>query len=84
MSNGLVVVLLCVGLLAVGVGADDKPTPPASAKPEDQVAHVARKYLKLAQEAELRGERKGAKLTVGRGGAHPAGAGKRRSPGRVR
>jgi glyoxylase I family protein len=36
MSNWLVSVLFCVGLLVVGGGADEKPTPPASAKPDDK------------------------------------------------
>ncbi|HJZ58302.1 MAG TPA: VOC family protein [Gemmataceae bacterium] len=34
MSNCLVAVLVCVGLLGVGSWADDKPTPP-TAKPDD-------------------------------------------------
>jgi glyoxylase I family protein len=36
MSNWLVAVLFGVGLLAVGGWADDKPTPPASARPDDK------------------------------------------------
>src|SRR5262245_6780982 len=35
MSNWLVAVLFCVGLLAMESCADDKPTPPASARPDD-------------------------------------------------
>ena len=36
MSNWLVSALFCVGLLVVGGGAGEKPTPPASAKPDDK------------------------------------------------
>ena len=36
MSNWLVAVLFCVALLAVGGWADEKPTPPASPKPDDK------------------------------------------------
>lgn len=36
MSNWFVAALFCVGLLAVSGWADDKPAPPASAKPDDK------------------------------------------------
>jgi glyoxylase I family protein len=36
MSNGFVAALFCVGVLAVGGWADEKPTPPAPAKPDDK------------------------------------------------
>jgi glyoxylase I family protein len=36
MSNWLVAVLFCVGLLAMSGWADEKPTPPASLKPDDK------------------------------------------------
>ena len=37
MSNGLIAILFGVGLLAVAVGrADERPTPPASPKPDDK------------------------------------------------
>jgi glyoxylase I family protein len=36
MSNWFVAALFCVGVLAVGGWADEKPTPPASAKPDDK------------------------------------------------
>lgn len=36
MSNWLVAALFCVGVLAVGGWADEKPTPPGSAKPDDK------------------------------------------------
>src|SRR5262245_57141695 len=36
MSNWLVAGLFCIGLLAVGGWADEKPTPPAPAKPDDK------------------------------------------------
>ena len=36
MSNWLVLALVCAGVLAVGVWADEKPAPPASPKPDDK------------------------------------------------
>jgi hypothetical protein len=36
MSNWLVAALVCVGVLAVGGGADDNPAPPAPAQPDDK------------------------------------------------
>ncbi len=36
MSNWFVAVLFCVGVLAVGIWADEKPTPSASAQPHDK------------------------------------------------
>jgi len=36
MSSGLVAFLFCVGILAVGGGADETPAPPASAGPDDK------------------------------------------------
>jgi glyoxylase I family protein len=36
MSNWFVAAFFCVGVLSVGGWADEKPTPPASAKPEDK------------------------------------------------
>jgi catechol 2,3-dioxygenase-like lactoylglutathione lyase family enzyme len=36
MSNWLVAALFCVGVLAVGGRADEKPAPPSSAKPDDK------------------------------------------------
>ena len=36
MSHWLVAILFCVGVLAVGGWAADKPTPPASRKPDDK------------------------------------------------
>lgn len=36
MSNWFVAVLFCVGLLAVGGWADEKPTPPVPPKPDDK------------------------------------------------